>query len=59
MLPAHLISLNAAVAELEAACEQRDPWLDTIGVDPRFEALHGDSRFKAILSRLHIDANAA
>ena len=59
LLDAALGDADAAIAELEAACEQRDPWLDTIGLDPRFEALHDDPRFRAILSRLRIEATAA
>jgi TolB-like protein/Tfp pilus assembly protein PilF len=59
LLDAALGDADGVIAELEAACEQRDPWLDTIGVDPRFEQLHGDARFKAILNRMHIETTAA
>jgi TolB-like protein/tetratricopeptide (TPR) repeat protein len=61
-VPAYYIALlhtglgdtDAAFAELEAACEQRDPWLDTLGVDPRFEPLRRDPRFSGILNRLRL-----
>jgi len=45
---------DSAFAELEAACEQRDPWLDTLGVDPRFAPIRSDPRFGAILNRLRL-----
>jgi TolB-like protein/Flp pilus assembly protein TadD len=61
-VPAYYVALletalgnrDAAIVELEAACEQRDPWLDTIGVDPRFAPLRIDPRFGSILNRLRL-----
>jgi hypothetical protein len=40
------------MASLERACEQRDPWLDTVGVDPRFGMLDQDPRFPALRARI-------
>jgi tetratricopeptide (TPR) repeat protein len=54
LLAAGLGDRDAAFAELEAACEQRDPWLDTLGVDPRFAPLRTDPRFGAVLNRLRL-----
>jgi Flp pilus assembly protein TadD len=54
LLDAGLGDRESAFAELEAACEQRDPWLDTLGVDPRFIPLRSDPRFGAILNRLRL-----
>ncbi len=45
---------DAAVAQLERACTAGDPWLDAVGVDPRFTALHGDARLHAIRARLRL-----
>ena len=36
-----------------------DPWLDAVGVDPRFAALHGDDRLHAIRARLRLDLTRA
>ena len=46
---------DAAFAQLERACATGDPWLDAVGVDPRFAALHGDDRLHAIRARLRLD----
>jgi serine/threonine-protein kinase len=54
LLDAGLGERDSAFAELEAACEQRDPWLDTLGVDPRFAPLRSDPRFGVILNRLRL-----
>ena len=54
LLHAGIGDVDEAFAELDIACEQRDPWLDTIAVDPRFQPLHGDARFQAILNRLQL-----
>jgi TolB-like protein/tetratricopeptide (TPR) repeat protein len=45
---------DAAFTQLERACECGDPWLDAVGVDPRFSALHGDDRLDAIRARLRL-----
>ena len=49
---------TAAFALLERACEQRDPWLDTMGVDPRFRRLRSNPRFAAFQARLGLGATA-
>lgn len=46
---------DAAVALLERACDQRDPWLDTMGVDPRFRVLRFDRRFAALQARVGLN----
>jgi TolB-like protein/tetratricopeptide (TPR) repeat protein len=58
----HLAALHAALGDREAAfaqlaraCQTGDPWLDAVGVDPRFRALHSDERFAAIRIRLRLD----
>ncbi|MGE3705417.1 MAG: winged helix-turn-helix domain-containing tetratricopeptide repeat protein [Vicinamibacterales bacterium] len=43
---------EAALASLAHACERRDPWLDAMAIDPRFEPLRADSRFQALCARL-------
>jgi TolB-like protein/Tfp pilus assembly protein PilF len=60
--PYHLAALHlalgdcaAAFTELERACTSGDPWLDAVGVDPRFSALLGDDRLQAIRTRLRLD----
>jgi TolB-like protein/Tfp pilus assembly protein PilF len=58
LLHAALGDQDAALAELQTACEQRDPWLDTIAVDPRFEPLRADPRFRAIVNRLRVSEAA-
>ena len=45
---------DAAFAQLERACASGDPWLDAVGVDPRFAALHLDDRLHAIRARLRL-----
>jgi serine/threonine-protein kinase len=59
LLQMALANRDVAIEALQAACEERDPWLDTIGVDPRFEPLRGDPRFTAILNRLRLSGVAA
>jgi tetratricopeptide (TPR) repeat protein len=46
--------VDAAFSQLERACAIGDPWLDAVGVDPRFSALLGDDRLQAIRSRLNL-----
>jgi serine/threonine-protein kinase len=45
---------DAAFQLLDQACEQRDPWLDTLAVEPRFHALRGEPRYVSILDRLQL-----
>lgn len=46
---------DAAFAQLARACQVGDPWLDAVGVDPRFRPLHDDPRFATVHSRLRLD----
>jgi len=52
LVHAALGDVDLAMASLERACEQRDPWLDTVGVDPRFAMLDQDPRFPALRARI-------
>jgi len=45
---------DAAIALLDQACEERDPALINLGLDPRFDPLRRDERFAAILEKLHL-----
>jgi hypothetical protein len=54
-LHAALGDADAAFVQLQRACASGDPWLDAVGVDPRFAALHGDERLHAICARLRLD----
>jgi TolB-like protein/Flp pilus assembly protein TadD len=47
-------NMNQAIALLEQSCEERDPALINLGLDPRFDRLRGDARFGSILERLHL-----
>jgi TolB-like protein/Tfp pilus assembly protein PilF len=46
---------DAAFALLARAFEHRDPWLEAMNVEPRFDPLRGDPRFDALRSRLRLD----
>ncbi len=54
-LHAALGDTDAAFAQLQRACAGGDPWLDAVGVDPRFAGLRGDDRLHAIRARLRLD----
>ena len=43
---------DTAFALLDQACEEREPLLLNVGLDPRFEPLRGDARFTKLLERL-------
>lgn len=43
---------ESALARLEEACESRDPWLSMLGLQHRFDVLHGDRRFELLKRRL-------
>jgi hypothetical protein len=44
-----------AISWLEKAVEERYFRVLTIKVDPRFDGLHSDSRYKAILKKLRLE----
>jgi TolB-like protein/tetratricopeptide (TPR) repeat protein len=54
LLHAGLGNVDAAFEQLERACDGRDPSLDTVAVEPRFQPLHGDRRFLTLLERLKL-----
>jgi tetratricopeptide (TPR) repeat protein len=54
LLYAALGDADAAFAQLGRACERRDPSLDTIAVEPRFNVLRGDRRYQNLLERLKL-----
>jgi len=41
---------------LERAYREHDPTMPCLGVHPSFDALHGEPRFQALLSRMHLPA---
>ncbi len=43
---------DQAFALLEQACEERDPALVNVALDPRFDPLHDDARFGTLIDRL-------
>jgi tetratricopeptide (TPR) repeat protein len=45
---------DAAFAHLGRACDRRDPSLDTIAIEPRFQPLHRDRRYQNLLERLKL-----
>jgi serine/threonine-protein kinase len=47
---------DRALDELERAWEARDSMLRDLAVDPPWEALHGEPRFRALLERLRLAA---
>jgi TolB-like protein/tetratricopeptide (TPR) repeat protein len=54
LLYAGIGNRDAAFAQLERACDLRDPFLDTLAVEPRFSVLHGDRRYQNLLERLKL-----
>jgi TolB-like protein/tetratricopeptide (TPR) repeat protein len=54
VLFAGLGDIDAAFQHLERACDARDPSLDTVGVEPRFQVLRGDRRYQHLLERLKL-----
>jgi tetratricopeptide (TPR) repeat protein len=45
---------DEAFRQLDAACEERDPALVNLKRDPRFEPIRADSRFSALVRRIHL-----
>jgi hypothetical protein len=54
LVHAALGEVDSAFALLERACDQRDPWLDSLGVDPRLRPLRSDPRFATLAARLGV-----
>jgi len=50
-----LREFDTAFGLLGRACEERDPALMLLTTEPRFAALRADTRYGAIVSRLHLD----
>jgi TolB-like protein len=40
--------------ELEHACDDHCPWLPSVHVDPRFDLVRSDPRFKRLVKRMHL-----
>jgi TolB-like protein/Tfp pilus assembly protein PilF len=54
MLFAGLGDNDRAFQQLDRACAGRDPWLDTLEVEPRFRSLRADPRYARLIGRLHL-----
>jgi TolB-like protein/tetratricopeptide (TPR) repeat protein len=59
MVYAALGEIDAAFGQLDRACDVRDPSLDTLAVEPRFQLLHRDRRYHHLLERLRLAPLAA
>jgi len=46
---------DKAFAQLRKACDQRDPALLMVKIDPAYEQLRSDPRFKEVLRCVHLD----
>ncbi len=51
-VPAALGEKDQAMAWLEKAVEERDPWLTSLKVEPMYDSLRSDPRFVELLHRL-------
>lgn len=49
---------DQALLSLEKAYDIRSTWMPWIKVEPKFEVLHSDSRFTALLKRLNLDTKS-
>ena len=45
---------DEALARLEKAYDQRDSWMDYLGLDPRLDGLRSDARFADLLRRMNL-----
>lgn len=54
MLQTAIGQSEAALQSLDAACDQRDPMLDTLDVEPRFAALRAVPRYATLVERLRL-----
>jgi len=43
-----------ALARLERACDERDSWMDYLGIDPRLDVLRSEPRFGNLLRRMKL-----
>ena len=59
ILYAGLDDKDRAFQALERACAGRDPWLDTLEVEPRFRNLRSDRRYAALVDRLRLTSRLA
>lgn len=44
---------------LNVACDKKSAWLPSIVVEPKFDALRSDPRYRAILARMKLPAKPA
>jgi TolB-like protein/Flp pilus assembly protein TadD len=45
---------DRAFRELDQACDDHCPWLPSVHVDPRFDSVRSDPRFKRLIERMHL-----
>jgi hypothetical protein len=50
---------DRAFQELDQACDDHCPWLPSIYMDPRFDSVQSDSRFKRLVERMHLQTSPA
>jgi TolB-like protein/Tfp pilus assembly protein PilF len=55
MAPAALGDFDRAFALLDRACDDRDPALTSLAVEPRFDVLRPDARYDELVDRLGLD----
>ena len=56
LVHAALSDTDAALTLLERASTHRDPWLEAMSIEPRFDRLRSEPRFAAIVTRLQLHA---
>ena len=47
---------DEALARLEKAYDERDAWMDYLGLDPRLDGLRSDPRFVNLLRRMNLQS---
>ena len=47
---------DEALARLERAYDERDPWMAYLALDPRLDGLHSDPRFANLLRRMNLQS---